>query len=175
MFAPWKSDLKEKPTVLQSITLLTFSISVCFRALCFSPSRMTMGCCIMWQEALRVRSQLTRYVPKPCNFAPLNINMCLLASSLWLVDSLPNSLIFRFNTLLWKLILGHVFISTLFSLSLCIVNYDSELKLRKISVDLYSQCKNGCQINIFLFKLKLAQLASLEIRYSFEFCTGERG
>ena len=69
----------------------------------------------------------------------------------------------------------HVFISTLFSLSLCIVNYDSELKLRKISVDPYTQCKNGCQINILLFKLKLAQLASLEIRYSFEFCTGERG
>ena len=90
------------------------------------PDDMAMGCCIMWQEALRVRSQLTRYVPKPCNFTPLNINMCLLASLLWLVDSLPNSLIFRFNTLLWKLILVHVFISTLFSLSLCIVNYDSE-------------------------------------------------
>ena len=28
--------------------------------------------------------------------------------------------------------------------------------------------------NILLFKLKLAQLASLEIRYSFEFCIGER-
>ena len=40
---------------------------------------------------------------------------------------------------------------------------------------IYTQCKNGCQINILLFKLKLAQLASLEIRYSFEFCTGERG
>ena len=41
--------------------------------------------------------------------------------------------------------------------------------------NIYTQCKNGCQINILLFKLKLAQLASLEIRYSFEFCTGERG
>ena len=61
MFAPWISDLKEKPTVLQSTTPLTFNISVCFRALCFSPSRMAMGCCTMWQEALRVRSQLTTY------------------------------------------------------------------------------------------------------------------
>ena len=41
--------------------------------------------------------------------------------------------------------------------------------------NIYTQCKNGCQINILLFKLKLARLASLEIRYSFEFCTGERG
>ena len=36
---------------------------------------------------------------------------------------------------------------------------------------LWTQRKNGCQINIPLFlKLKLARLASLEIMYSFEFC-----
>ena len=56
-----KKRFEGKPTVLQSITPLTFSISVCFRDLCFSPSRMAMGCCTMWQVALRVRSQLTTY------------------------------------------------------------------------------------------------------------------
>ena len=37
------------------------------------------------------------------------------------------------------------------------------------------QCKNGCWIDILLSKLKIAWVASLEIIYSFEFCTGEQG
>ena len=35
----------------------------------------------------------------------------------------------------------------------------------------WTQCKNGCWINFLVFKLKLAWLASLEVRYSLEFCT----
>ena len=37
-----------------------------------------------------------------------------------------------------------------------------------------TQGKNGSRICITLFKLKLAGLASLEIRFSFEFCTEGR-
>ena len=43
-----------------------------------------------------------------------------------------------------------MFISTLFSSSLCIVNYDSELKLRKISVDpLIELIHNICPSPLF--------------------------
>ena len=39
----------------------------------------------------------------------------------------------------------------------------------------YTNPKNGCLIDILLFKLKLVRLASLEIRNSLEFYAHEQG